>query len=169
MPQLQIFLSEENRPIQELGEEKLTVGRLADNTLQIDDASVSSHHAEIVFEAGHHHLHDLGSTNGTFVNGEPVTDAVLRHGDEVRFGSIESVFSGDVVAAVSQPLPESQAAVVQVASQSARPAVFVSSSPTPKNPVVKDPLAGVLYGLAVLAVVSVGAAAYFVFAMQASA
>ncbi len=169
MPQLQIFLSEENRPLQELGEEKLTIGRLADNTLQIEDASVSSHHAEIVFEGGQHHLNDLGSTNGTFVNGEQITVAVLRHGDEVRFGNVETVFSADVAASISQPLPESQTAVVQVASQSARPAVFISSSPTPKNPVIKDPLAGILYGLAALAVVSVGAAAYFVFAMQATA
>lgn len=167
MPQLQIFLSEENRPIQELGEEKLTVGRLADNTLQIEDASVSSHHAEIVFEGGQHHLHDLGSTNGTFVNGEQVTDVILRHGDEVRFGNIETVFTGDAEAAVSQPLPESQATLVQVASQSARPVTFASSSPIPKNPVVKDPLAGALYGLGVLAILSIGAAAYFVSSMQA--
>lgn len=169
MPHLQIFLSEENRPVQELGEEKLTVGRLADNTLQIEDASVSSHHAEIVFEGGLHHPNDLGSANGTFVNGEQITAAVLRHGDEVRFGNIETVFTGDAEVAVSQPPPESQGVVAQLASQSARPSVFVSSSPVPKNPVVKDPLAGVLYGLAAIAVVSVGAAAYFVVSMQAVA
>jgi pSer/pThr/pTyr-binding forkhead associated (FHA) protein len=168
MPHLQIFLSEENRPVQELGEEKLTIGRLADNTLQIEDASVSSHHAEIVFEGGQHHLNDLGSTNGTFVNGEQISAAILRHGDEVRFGNIETVFTGDAEVAISQPLPESQAAVAQFASQSARPAAFVSSSPIPKNPIVKDPLAGVLYGLAALAIISVGVAAYFVTAMQAS-
>lgn len=169
MPQLQIFLSDDNRPVHELGEEKLTVGRLADNTLQIEHASVSSHHAEIVNEVGTYHLHDLGSTNGTFVNGEQISDAVLRHGDEVRFGNIECVFTGDIGAPVSQPLPESQAAVVEVATQSARPAAFVSSSPVPKNPVIKDPLAGVLYALAGLAIVSLGAVAYFVFAMQATA
>lgn len=169
MPQIQIFLSEDNRPIQELGEEKLTVGRLADNTLQIEDGSVSSHHAEIVFEGGQHHLHDLGSTNGTFVNGEQVTDVILRHGDEVRFGHVETVFTGDAEVAISQPLPDSQATIAQVASQSTRPATFASSSPIPKNPVVKDPLAGALYGLAALAIISLAAAAYFVSSMQASA
>ena len=49
MPQLQIFLSEDNHVTHDLNEEKVTVGRLADNTLQIDDASVSSHHAELFF------------------------------------------------------------------------------------------------------------------------
>lgn len=169
MPQLQIFLSEDNRPTHDLGEEKVTVGRLADNTLQIDDGSVSSHHAEIVLEGDAFHLHDLGSTNGTFHNGEQVTDAVLRHGDEVRFGTIEAVFIGEDEAGVSQPLPESLSSAAQVATQSARPTNFVSSSPTPKNPKTADPLAGVLYGLAVLGFLALGAAAYFVFAMQATA
>lgn len=169
MPQLQIFLSEDNRPTHDLGEEKVTVGRLADNTLQIDDASVSSHHAEIVLDGDAYHLHDLGSTNGTFHNGEQITDAVLRHGDEVRFGTVEAVFTGEEEAGVSQPLPESLSSAAQVATQSARPANFVSSSPTPKNPKTSDPLAGVLYGLAVLGFLALGAAAYFVFAMQATA
>ena len=92
MAQVQIFVSEHNRITFDLGEEKVTIGRLAHNILQIDEPSVSSHHADLVLEAGRYHLRDSGSTNGTYVNGAQITDAVLRHGDELRFGSVEGVF-----------------------------------------------------------------------------
>lgn len=169
MPQIQIFLPDDNKITQDLADEKVTVGRLADNSLQIDDASVSSRHAEIYLEGDKYHLHDLGSTNGTFVNGEQITDAILKHGDEVRFGRIDSVYSNEAESGTSQPLPESQASTVQAAAQSSRPATFASTSPVPKVIKAKDPLAGVLYGAAALAIISVGAAAYFVFAMQPAA
>ncbi len=169
MSQLQIFLSEDNQITQDLNEEKVTVGRLADNTLPIDDASVSSHHAEIFFEGDKYHLHDLGSTNGTFVNGEQVTDAILQQGDEVRFGRIEAVFSAEEEGALSQPLPESQTATATVATQSSRPGNFVRSSPVSSNANQKDLVGSALYALAALGILSAGAAAYFVFAMQAVA
>src|SRR4029450_8527021 len=91
MPQLQIFLSEDNRINFDLGEEKVTIGRLAHNNLQIDEPSVSSHHADLFLETGRYHLRDSGSTNGTYVNGAQITDAVLRDGDELRSGSVEGV------------------------------------------------------------------------------
>lgn len=169
MPQIQIFLADESKITHDLGEEKVTVGRLADNTLQIDDASVSSRHAEITLEREKYHLHDLGSTNGTFVNGEQVTDAVLKHGDEVRFGRVESVFSHEEEMGASQPLPESTATAAKAAAESSRPAGFVSSSPVPKVVKEKDPLAGALYALTGVAILAAGAAAYFVFSMQTTA
>jgi len=168
MPQLQIYLSEDNQVLHDLTEEKVTLGRLADNTLQIDDASVSSHHAEILFEGDQYHVHDLGSTNGTFVNGEQVTSAILAYGDEVRFGRMEAVFSGEEEGAVSQPLPESQSATATVATQSARPVNFVRSSPVARNERKKDLAAFALYGLAVLGILTAGAAAYFVSYMSAA-
>src|SRR4051812_31503858 len=109
MPQIRVYLSEDNQTTHELGEETTTVGRLEDNTIQIEDGSVSSHHAEIAFEGGKYHLHDKGSTNGTFVNGASATEAVLKDGDQVRFGSIETVFIGEALAAgTSQPLPSAE-------------------------------------------------------------
>jgi len=166
MPQIQVFLSEENKISHDLTEDKITVGRLADNALQIDDGSVSSHHAELVLENGEYHLHDLGSTNGTFVNEEQVTDAILKHGDEVRFGRIPAVYQGEEESGASQPLPSSKSSkVAEVAQQSARPANFISTSPIPRNVEKKD-IAGVaLYVLAALAFVSAGVAAYSTFAL----
>jgi pSer/pThr/pTyr-binding forkhead associated (FHA) protein len=169
MPQLQIFLSEASQTAHDLTDDKVTVGRLADNTLQIEDASVSSHHAELVLEGDTYHLHDLGSTNGTFVNGEATTDAVLKHGDEVRFGRIETVFSSKEAGTESQPLPESSVTAAEVGLRSARPSSFDSTSPVSRSGREKDPMAAALYAFAALAIVSVLAAGYFVFSMQASA
>jgi len=166
MPQLQIFLPDDSQINHDLTEDKVTVGRLADNTLQVDDGSVSSHHAELVFEGEKYHLHDLGSTNGTFVNGEQITDVILNHGDEIRFGQIGSVFTSSETEHESQPLPESSIATVEVAKQSARPATFVSTSPVPKNVKKKDPLAAGLYVLAVVAILAFGGAVAYVFTMQ---
>ena len=164
MPQLQIFLSEDNRINFDLGEEKVTIGRLAHNNLQIDELSVSSHHADLFLEAGKYHLRDAGSTNGTFVNGTQITDAVLRHGDELRFGSVEGVFLSEAEA-LSQPRPDFSPAALDAATSSARPANFVSLSPSPKSVESRDPAATALSGLAALAVISFGAAVYFVLTM----
>lgn len=161
MPQIQVFL-EDSQVSHDLTEEKITVGRLADNTIQIDADSVSSHHAELTLEGETYHLHDLGSTNGTFVNNEQVSDAILRAGDEVRFGTIETVYIGAEEEGSSAPRPESHAAPVQMASQSARPENFSSTSPVPKSVKGKDPIAAVLYAVGGIAVIAFAAAAYFV-------
>ncbi len=164
MAKLQIFLPDGSVISHDLTDEKTTIGRVADNELQINDASVSSSHAEINLEDGALHLHDLGSTNGTFVNGEQVADAVLRHGDEVRFGTVETVFHGEEEVP-DQPLPESQSLSAEAAQLSSRPPEFVSSSPTPKNQKEKDPLAGVLFAAAGLGIIAFGAALAMIFSM----
>jgi pSer/pThr/pTyr-binding forkhead associated (FHA) protein len=68
------------------------IGRAADNDVFIDDAAVSSRHCEIESEPEApqgvvlYRLRDLGSTNGTFVNGERVEACRLVHGDVIRVG-----------------------------------------------------------------------------------
>ena len=165
MPQLQIFLSQDNRIDFDFGEERVTIGRLAHNALQIDELSVSGHHADIFLKAGRYHLHDPGSTNGTFVNGEQVTHAVLRGGDELRFGNVEGLFVSDEDAALSQPRPDFITTSPEVATSSSRPENFVSSSPSPKDVATRDPFAAAFYGLAALAFLSFGAAVFFVLTM----
>ncbi len=61
------------------------VGREADSDIQIDDRQVSRRHAEITQTVEGYTLRDLGSKNGTFLNGEPVTQKprLIRNGDEV--------------------------------------------------------------------------------------
>jgi pSer/pThr/pTyr-binding forkhead associated (FHA) protein len=164
MPQLQIFLSADNRINFDLGEEKVTIGRLAHNILQIDEPSVSSHHADLFLEKGRYHLRDSGSTNGTYVNGAQITNAILRHGDELRFGSVEGVFLSEAEA-LSQPPPDFSPAALDAATSSARPANFVSLSPSPKSIESRDPVATALFGFAALAILAFGAAVCFVLMM----
>ncbi|WP_030247419.1 DUF1707 and FHA domain-containing protein [Streptomyces sp. NRRL S-350] len=68
----------------------LTIGRLPGSGLRLHHASVSRHHAELRHEGGGWVLYDLGSTNGTHVNGRRIAGGVLvRPGDQVRFGDLE--------------------------------------------------------------------------------
>jgi len=64
----------------ELNVERTTVGRVDDNTFQIADASVSSHHAEILLRGSDIVVKDLNSTNGTFINNDKISEATLKAG-----------------------------------------------------------------------------------------
>lgn len=76
-----------------LSGEKITIGRRPENTIQIIDRTVSAHHAELLSVNGHYRLHDLGSTNLTCIDGEPVTDFHLHQPCAIRFGTVEAEFS----------------------------------------------------------------------------
>lgn len=73
----------------ELKAEKVTVGRVEDNAFQIAEASISSHHCEVFKKGDDFLVKDLGSTNGTFIDGEQVTEAVLKPGHLLRLGQVE--------------------------------------------------------------------------------
>jgi pSer/pThr/pTyr-binding forkhead associated (FHA) protein len=73
----------------ELKAEKTTVGRVDDNAFQIPDASVSSHHCEITLRGNEVLVKDLNSTNGTFITGQQITEAVLKPGQTMRLGQVE--------------------------------------------------------------------------------
>ncbi len=77
-----------------LEEGRLTVGRERDNDIQLDDDAVSGHHAEILVKASVYMeglldvwAIDLGSTNGTRVNGKRVTKQMLQHEDDLKIGT----------------------------------------------------------------------------------
>ena len=71
-----------------LAEKPVAVGRGPSNEVALDDDTVSWHHAQLWVEAGSPWVRDLGSRNGTFVNGERITGAVkVAVGDEVRIGA----------------------------------------------------------------------------------
>jgi hypothetical protein len=69
-----------------------TIGREGDCDICLDRPTVSRRHAQVVEEGDGFALEDLGSTNGTFVNGERVQKAVLRHGDRIRVCEATFVF-----------------------------------------------------------------------------
>ena len=65
------------------------IGRHPNNDLHLDDPTVSASHCEIVLAAGSLIVRDRGSTNGTFVDGERVTEATVQAGQTLRFGDVE--------------------------------------------------------------------------------
>jgi diguanylate cyclase (GGDEF)-like protein len=79
-----------------VGRAAFQIGRSSKNELPIDQESVSRHHARITSTARAHYIEDLGSTNGTFVNDERVTERrPLRDGDQIKVGrSILKFMSG---------------------------------------------------------------------------
>lgn len=86
----------------ELKTDKTTIGRVSDNTFEIPEQSVSSHHCEIHLRGGEIHVKDLNSTNGTFINGEKISEGSLKPGQILRLGTIEMrLETGDVTAAVA--------------------------------------------------------------------
>lgn len=81
---------------------RLTIGRASGNVIQLDDPSVSKLHAQVEVVGNDHILLDLGSSNGTFVNGERISRHLLRHGDvvevsefKIRYVDHRTVVSGD--------------------------------------------------------------------------
>jgi hypothetical protein len=70
----------------------ISVGRALDNDVVIDSAEVSRHHARIEFRDGRFRVSDLGSTNGTTVNGRPADQTAVNDGDRITFGTVDLDF-----------------------------------------------------------------------------
>ena len=129
--------------------DQLTVGRDSTNGVVINDAEISRRHARLSFQGGKYVLEDLGSTNGTFVNGQRLAGPrVLKAGEVVSFGEqIVLVFEAntlDAGATVVSP----RAAVIPSASRPAPPpppppmeyAGSVPASPAPvSGTVIRKP------------------------------
>lgn len=93
MPKL--ILKFDDRQLSEcaVGTHAVTIGRLPDNDLVIDNPAVSGRHARVYREGNHYVLEDLKSTNGTFVNDKPVARHTLLEGDSVLVGKHTLVFT----------------------------------------------------------------------------
>jgi pSer/pThr/pTyr-binding forkhead associated (FHA) protein len=76
-----------------VGVHPVSIGRLPDNLLVIDNPAVSGRHARVYKEGNHYVLEDLKSTNGTFVNDKPVARHTLLEGDIIVVGKHNLVFT----------------------------------------------------------------------------
>jgi len=70
----------------------VTIGRVDDNTIKVDNMAVSSHHAKLMRENGDYVLIDLNSLNGTFVNGQKVSKWILKNNDFITIGKHTLVY-----------------------------------------------------------------------------
>ncbi len=105
MPKLLIKHPEKGDLTFTISGSRVTVGRRAENGIQINHGTVSGVHAEIVAANGHYILRDLDSTNHCFVNGEQVKEAELKGACAVTFGTVECSFQPDEIKAVATATP----------------------------------------------------------------
>jgi pSer/pThr/pTyr-binding forkhead associated (FHA) protein len=84
-----------------LTKERTTIGRKPHNDIQIDNLAVSGEHAVIVTILNDSFLEDLGSTNGTVVNGSPVKKHFLQNNDVIELGKYKLKFIGDAAPAAA--------------------------------------------------------------------
>jgi predicted component of type VI protein secretion system len=90
----------------ELKVDKTTIGRVEDNAFQIAQPSISSHHCEVLLRGSEVVIKDLNSTNGTFINGQQITDeGVLKPGQILRLGQVDIRLEAAASAAASAPAP----------------------------------------------------------------
>ena len=104
-----IFISERFASrVYELAQEHTTVGRGDQNTLALHDSSVSLAHADILMNGPEIIVRDLGSANGTFVNGAQVDhQCQIKSGQTVRFGAVEARLELDLPGWEDTPSEES--------------------------------------------------------------
>lgn len=122
-----------------------TLGRRPNNTVQVLDRIVSKEHCHVDHEGGRWILRDLGSLNGTYVNGERISEKFLNPGDEIMLGSTRIIFDpqnapGARPAQASQPEPPPPPPPVQETRPQAPPQAF-DGPPAPPPPIAPSTLA----------------------------
>lgn len=145
----------------DLSGQEITVGRLDDNKIQLEHASVSGHHGMFRLDGLDYFIKDLDSTNGTRVNGERVTEQKLRRNDILRLGNIELLYDSEHQPP-GQPMPTLSERVKLAECQTqGRPVGFVNASPIlkkAKNATNKQ----WTFALTILGILAVSSVAYFV-------
>lgn len=148
----------------ELNQERLTIGRKPDNDIQIDNLAVSGKHCLIITILDDSFLEDLGSTNGTYVNGKLVKKHALKDGDVIAIGKHELKYvnenasadddefektmiikpgSASAAVAAAQAAEKAGAAAAPAAAKAGGgPAAAASGMPLGRLTVLNGPIAG---------------------------
>lgn len=143
-----LILSLEGSMIREvpLDKERIMIGRKPSNEIQIENLAVSGEHACIVTILNDSFLEDLGSTNGTLVNGNPIKKHILQNNDVIEIGKYKLKYVADAPAAGhaagedfektmilrAPPKPAAAPAAAKPANEAAPPSKPSTPPPTPR-------------------------------------
>ncbi|MBN2118417.1 MAG: FHA domain-containing protein [Anaerolineales bacterium] len=125
--------------------DQMTIGRDSTTEIVINDAEVSRRHARLTFQGGKYVLEDLGSTNGTFVNGQRLSGPrVLKPGEVISFGEqimlvFEAVNLDPGATMVSQRAAPASAAPRPMPAPPPPPAQYAGSMPASPAPIDAAP------------------------------
>ncbi|MCB9853256.1 MAG: FHA domain-containing protein [Phycisphaerales bacterium] len=110
------FTKKGDRKTFDLTKPKVVIGRKTDADLRVPLADISRSHCELTLKNGHVQVRDLDSSNGTYVNGEQVTEKDLAAGDLIRLGPITFTVQIDGQPEAIEP-PTQEAAAAKAGSQ----------------------------------------------------
>jgi pSer/pThr/pTyr-binding forkhead associated (FHA) protein len=136
-----IILSLEGSVIREfpLDKDRVTIGRKPQNDIQIENLAVSGEHACIVTILNDSFLEDLGSTNGTLVNGNPIKKHILQSNDVIEIGKYRLKYVVEKVAGASAPVEDFEKTMVMTRSPKAAAAAPKPAAPAPAAPPTAAP------------------------------
>ncbi len=118
-----------------LTKERTTIGRKPHNDIQIDNLAISGEHAVVITILNDSFLEDMGSTNGTFVNGQSVKKHFLQNGDTIELGKYRLKYVSEVPQQTSNADFEKTMILRPGAAQKpAEPAVAPAPQPSTPSP-----------------------------------
>lgn len=108
MASVVFYMEDGSTLVRKLENEDVAIGRHPESTVKLTCPSASGRHAVIKQREGGYYVQDIGSSNGTRVNGAEIEEALLKDGDRVGFGDVQAVFyEGDPPAILEEePSPQ---------------------------------------------------------------
>jgi len=127
-----LILSVDGQVLKEhtLSKERTLIGRKPHNDIQIDNLAVSGEHAAIITILNDSFVEDLGSTNGTMVNGKPIKKHFLQNNDVIEIGKHKLKYFNDAPAAAAGAADFEKTMIIRSPSKSA-PAPAPAAAPAP--------------------------------------
>lgn len=104
VPNAQPFLILDGRRTVPLDRPIVTLGRSLDNNIVVNDGRVSRHHAQLRRRAGRYVIYDMGSSGGTFVNDDRVSECLLQPGDVISLAGAQVIYGEDSLTPPEMPI-----------------------------------------------------------------
>ncbi len=118
-----------------LAADRITIGREAFNEIVLHDPEVSRRHVQIEFQSGRYVIEDLGSTNGTFVNGRRINlPTPLNNGDVIEMGESMQIIFQNPISAADKTVVQGKAVQDQTVAESEGYPGWQEGIPTPQPP-----------------------------------